>query len=113
MSSCACASADSATPMASNMLPSDWSIATAKVCMTPISSEAKKAPANEPSPPTTTTTNTIAPSVSAIAGSVTKVLPPITPASPANPVPAPNTSMNTRGTLCPSASTISGCFKAA
>ena len=43
----------------------------------------------------------------AIAGSVTKVLPPITPASPASAQPAPNTSMNTRGTLCPSASTMS------
>ena len=44
----------------------------------------------------------------AIAGSVTKVAPPITPARPASAQPAPNTSMNTRGTLWPSASTISG-----
>ena len=51
---------------------------------------------------------TAALAVAAIAGSVTKVLPPITPASPASPAPAPKTSMNTRGTLWPSASTISG-----
>ena len=49
----------------------------------------------------------------AMAGSVTKVLPPITPARPARPVPAPKTSMNTRGTLWPSASAISGCVSAA
>ena len=59
-------------------------------------------------PPTTTTTKMIEPTVAAIAGSVTKVLPPITPASPASAAPPPNTSMNTRGTLWPSASTISG-----
>ena len=64
-------------------------------------------------PPTTTTTKMMAPTVAAMAGSVTKVLPPITPASAASPVPAPNTSMNTRGTLWPSASTISGCVSAA
>ena len=51
--------------------------------------------------------------VAAIAGSVTKVLPPITPAKPARPVPAPNTSMNTRGTLWPSASAMSGWVSAA
>jgi hypothetical protein len=53
------------------------------------------------------------PTVAAIAGSVRKVLPPITPARPASAAPAPNTSMNTRGTLWPSASTISGCVSAA
>ena len=46
-------------------------------------------------------------------GSVTKVMPPVTPASPAIAQPAPKTSMNTRGTLWPSASTISGCASAA
>ena len=50
----------------------------------PISSDATKAPASEPMPPTTTTTKMIEPTVAAIAGSVTKVLPPITPASPAS-----------------------------
>jgi len=57
-------------------------------------------------PPTTTITNTIGPTAAAIPGSVMKALPPITPASPASAEPPPNTSMNTRGTLCPSASTV-------
>ncbi len=35
-------------------------------------------------------------------------LPPITPASPASAAPPPNTSMKTRGTSCPSASTMCG-----
>ena len=48
-----------------------------------------------------------------MAGSVTKVTPPITPASPASAQPAPNTSMNTRGTLWPSASAMSGWVSAA
>src|SRR4051812_15988849 len=63
-------------------------------------------------PPTTTTTKITDPTVAAIAGSVTNVEPPITPASPASAEPAPNTSMKTRGTLWPSASTISGCVSA-
>ena len=50
---------------------SDWSIATAKVWITPISSDARKAPASEPMPPTTTTTKMIEPTAAAIAGSVT------------------------------------------
>ena len=74
--------------------------------------EARNAPASEPMPPTTTTTKITEPTVAAIAGSVTKVLPPMTPASPARAEPAPKTSMNTRGTLCPRASTISGCVSA-
>ena len=49
----------------------------------------------------------------AITGSVTKVMPPTTPAMPANAQPVPKTSMNTRGTLWPSDSTISGCVSAA
>src|SRR5207302_127007 len=49
----------------------------------------------------------------AMPGSVTKALPPITPASPASAAPPPNTSMNTRGTLWPSASTVCGCVSAA
>jgi len=64
-------------------------------------------------PPTTTTTKITEPTVAAMAGSVTKVLPPMTPARPASPAPAPNTIMNTRGTLWPSASTASGCVNAA
>ena len=64
-------------------------------------------------PPTTTTTKMIEPTTAAIAGSVTKVMPPITPARPASAQPLPNTSMNTRGTLWPSASTISGCVSEA
>ena len=64
-------------------------------------------------PPTTTTTKMTDPTVAAMAGSVKKVLPPITPARPASAEPAPNTIMNTRGTLCPSASTASGCVSAA
>ena len=63
-------------------------------------------------PPTTTTTKMIEPTVAAMDGSVRNMLPPMTPASPARPVPAPKTSMNTRGTLWPSASTISGCVSA-
>jgi hypothetical protein len=39
------------------------------------------------------------PTVAAMLGSVRKVLPPITPASPASAAPAPNTIMNTAGTL--------------
>ncbi len=46
-------------------------------------------------------------------GSVTKALPPITPARPASAAPPPKTSMNTRGTLWPSASTVCGCVSAA
>ena len=64
-------------------------------------------------PPMTMTANTTAPTVSAIDGSVTRKAPPITPASAASAVPPPKTSMNTRGTLWPSASTISGCVSAA
>ena len=37
----------------------------------PISSDARKAPASEPMPPTTTTTKMIEPTDAAIAGSVT------------------------------------------
>ncbi len=59
-------------------------------------------------PPNTTTTKTMLPTAAAMPGSVTNALPPITPASPASAQPPPNTSMNTRGTLCPSASTMSG-----
>ena len=77
-----------------------------------MSSEARKAPASEPIPPTTTTTKITAPTAAAIEGSVTKVLPPMTPASPASPAPAPKTIISTRGTLWPSASTISGCVSA-
>ncbi|MCY1549116.1 hypothetical protein D9M68_852700 [compost metagenome] len=78
-----------------------------------MSSEARKAPESEPMPPTTTTTKITEPTVAAMLGSVTKVLPPITPASPARPVPAPNTSISTRGTLWPRLSTISGWVSAA
>jgi hypothetical protein len=53
------------------------------------------------------------PSVAAMLGAVTSAKPPITPASPASALPTPNTSMNTRGTLCPSAATMSGCVSAA
>lgn len=81
--------------------------------MQPISSEAMKAPTSEPMPPTTATTKTIDPTAAAIDGSVTNALPPITPASPASAQPPPNTSMKTRGTLWPSASTMSGCVSAA
>ena len=79
----------------------------------PMSSDATKAPDSEPMPPTTTTTKITEPTVAAMAGSVTKVEPPITPASPASAAPAPNTSMNTRGTLWPSACAICGCVSAA
>ena len=51
---------------------------TAKVWMMPISSDATKAPASEPMPPTTTTTKITEPTVAAMPGSVTKALPPIT-----------------------------------
>ncbi len=74
----------------------------------PIASDAMKAPASDPSPPTTTTTKTIGPRAAAMPGSVMNALPPITPASAASAVPPPNTSMKTRGTSCPSASTMSG-----
>ena len=53
------------------------------------------------------------PRLAAMPGSVTKALPPITPAKPASAAPPPNTSMNTRGTLWPKASTVSGCVSAA
>src|SRR6185436_13832537 len=89
------------------------SSATANVCMQPISSDAMNAPASDPMPPTTTITKMIGPTDAAMPGSVTKALPPITPASPASAVPPPKTSMNTRGTLCPSASTVCGCVSAA
>ncbi|MNN74662.1 hypothetical protein D3C81_1908870 [compost metagenome] len=72
-----------------------------------------KAPTSDPMPPTTATTNTIDPTAAAIDGSVIKALPPITPARPASAAPPPNTIMNTRGTLWPSASTISGWVSAA
>ena len=88
-------------------------MATAKVWITPIKTEARNAPDKEPMPPTTTTTKMTEPTVAAMAGSVTNVLPPMTPARPAKPVPAPKTSMNTRGTLWPKASAISGWVKAA
>src|SRR5574341_690489 len=71
------------------------------------------APVSEPMPPNTTTTNTMVPTAAAMPGSVTKALPPITPARPASAAPPPNTSMNTRGTLWPSASTVAGCVSAA
>ena len=71
-------------PSACEALSSDVSKPTAKVWTTPISSEATKAPASEPMPPTTTTTKMIEPTAAAIAGSVTKVMPPITPARPAS-----------------------------
>ena len=49
----------------------------------PIRSEATKAPASEPMPPTTTTTKITEPTVSGHwRSSVTKVVPPMTPASP-------------------------------
>ena len=64
-------------------------------------------------PPTTTTTKMIEPTIAAIEGSVTKVMPPTTPANAAKAQPLPNTSMNTRGTLWPRASTISGWPRAA
>ena len=80
--------------------------------MTPIRSEATNAPASDPMPPTTTTTKITEPTAAAIPGSVTNVMPPIMPPRPASAVPAPNTSMKTRGTLWPSASTISGCVSA-
>ncbi|MNS92373.1 hypothetical protein D3C72_1265080 [compost metagenome] len=86
---------------------------TAKVCSTPMRIDAINAPTSEPIPPTTATTNTIEPTAAAIDGSVTKALPPITPASPASAAPPPKTIMNTRGTLWPRASTISGCVSAA
>jgi len=85
----------------------------ANVCIRPISSDAMNAPASEPMPPTTTTTKMIAPTSAAIDGSVTYALPPITPAWPASAVPPPKVSMKTRGTLWPSASTVSGCASAA
>ena len=59
-------------------------------------------------PPTTVTTKMIEPTSAAIDGSVTNALPPITPARPASAVPPAKVSMNTRGTLWPSASTVSG-----
>ena len=94
----------------------DWtdaSMATAKVCKMPISSDAKNAPASEPMPPTTTTTKITPPTENAMLGSVTYALPPITPANPASAQPPPNTIMKTRGTLCPKASTVSGWVNAA
>ncbi len=91
----------------------ELSTPTANVWITPISSDATKAPDSEPMPPTTTTTKITDPTVAAMPGSVTKALPPITPASPASAAPPPNTSMNTRGTLCPSDSTVSGWVSAA
>ena len=94
-------------------LISEASMATAKVCSTPISSDARNAPANEPMPPTTTTTKMMEPTVAAMPGSVTNALPPITPAKPASAAPPPNTSMNTRGTLWPRVSTVSGWVSAA
>ena len=95
------------------MPASDQSSDTAKVCMQPIKSEAMNAPASEPMPPTTTMTKMIGPTEAAMPGSVTKALPPITPARPASAQPPPKTSMNTRGTLWPSASTVWGCVSAA
>ncbi len=58
-------------PSELSRLASDQSMATAKVCTTPISSEATKAPASEPMPPTTTTTKMMEPTDMAMAGSVT------------------------------------------
>ena len=89
------------------------SIVTAKVCSTPIRSEAMKAPTSDPMPPTTATTNTIDPTAAAIDGSVTNALPPMTPARPASAAPPPKTIIKTRGTLWPRASTISGWVNAA
>src|SRR5712691_7100430 len=68
----------------------DTLTATAKVCTSPISSDATKAPESEPSPPTTTTTNRIGPSSAAILDWVTSAGPAITPATPANAEPTPN-----------------------
>ena len=74
----------------------------------------RSAPQIEPSPPITTTANTMAPErAAAMPGWVVKALPAITPASPASAQPAPNTSVNTRGTSWPSIATISGCVSAA
>src|SRR4051812_28601520 len=86
---------------------------TEKVCMQPMRSDATNAPASEPIPPTTTMTKTMGPTSAAMPGSVTKALPPMTPARPASAAPPPKTSMKTRGTLCPSASTVCGCDSAA
>ena len=88
-------------------------IATAKVWIKPISSEATKAPPSEPRPPTTMTTNRIGPSEAAIDGCVTSAGPAMTPASPASPAPAPNTSMKIFGTSWPSIATMSGWVSAA
>ena len=97
--------------------PKTWArepfIATAKVWIKPIMSEATKAPAREPSPPTTMTTKRIGPSSAAIEGCVTSAGPAITPARPASAAPAPNTSIKIRGTSWPSMATISGWVSAA
>src|SRR5208282_340136 len=82
---------------------------TANVWTSPINSEARNAPDSEPSPPTTTTTNRIGPSNPAIFDWVTSAGPAITPATAASPVPTPNTSMNTLGTLWPSMATMWEC----
>ena len=58
-------------------------MATAKVVINPIKSEATNAPINEPRPPTTITTKTMGPSTIAIPGKVPKTGPAITPANPA------------------------------
>jgi hypothetical protein len=92
---------------------SDALIATAKVWTKPMSSEATNAPAREPSPPTTTTTKRIGPSSPAMLAWVTRAGPAMTPAMAASAVPTPKTSMNTRGTLWPSAATMSGWVSAA
>lgn len=84
---------------------SDARLAAANVCAQPSTSDATSAPASEPSPPITMTANTTEPSVCAIAGSITASGAPITPASAASAVPAANTSVITRGTSWPSAST--------
>src|SRR5579863_6313672 len=97
-----------ATPTRPSTSATERLTETANVCTSPISSEATNAPASEPSPPTTTTTNRIGPSDAAMFDWVTSAGPAITPATAASPVPTPNTSMNTLGTLWPSMATMCG-----
>ena len=96
-----------------NRLASEPFIDTAKVWISPIRSEATKAPGSEPSPPTTITTNRIGPSRAAMSDWVTSAGPAMTPATAASAVPTPNTSMNTRPTLCPRWATMLGWVSAA
>jgi hypothetical protein len=108
-----CEPAGNCTPTRAKTSVIEIDSPTEKVWMQPISSEATKAPPSEPRPPTTTMTKTMLPTAAAMPGSVTKALPPMTPASPASAVPPPKTSMKMRGTLWPSASTMSGLVSAA